>query len=100
LDCASPLALSPDRAQNPKRHRAGALQDAVAPSTLLHRLALGATLLIPGQLILGATMRHQHAGLATPDFPLAYGKLWPPMDAPSVAQFNQHRIETEALNPI
>ena len=39
--------------------------------------------LIFGQLILGATMRHQHAGLAIPDFPLAYGKLWPAMDAAS-----------------
>ena len=33
------------------------------------------------QLMLGATMRHQHAGLAIPDFPLAYGKLWPDVDA-------------------
>ncbi len=38
-----------------------------------------ATLLIFGQLLLGATMRHQHAGLAIPDFPLAYHKLWPPL---------------------
>ena len=33
-----------------------------------------ASILILIQLILGATMRHQHAGLAMPDFPLAYGK--------------------------
>jgi cytochrome c oxidase assembly protein subunit 15 len=32
-----------------------------------------ATALILCQLVLGATMRHQHAGLAIPDFPLAYG---------------------------
>ncbi len=74
--------------------------DAPASSALLQRLFLVATLLIFGQLLLGATMRHQHAGLAIPDFPLAYGKLWPAMDAASVTQYNQHRLETVALNPI
>jgi cytochrome c oxidase assembly protein subunit 15 len=63
-------------------------------------LLVGATLLIFLQLILGATMRHQHAGLAIPDFPLAYGKLWPAMDANSVALYNQHRLEVTASNPI
>lgn len=52
------------------------------------------------QLILGATMRHQHAGLSIPDFPLAYGKVWPAMDPASVASYNQHRFEVEAVNPI
>jgi cytochrome c oxidase assembly protein subunit 15 len=45
-------------------------------------------------------MRHQHAGLAIPDFPLAYGKLWPAMDAGSVAHYNAQRIEVVAANPI
>ena len=45
-------------------------------------------------------MRHQHAGLAIPDFPLAYGKLWPAMDAEVVAGYNQRRLETTATNPI
>jgi cytochrome c oxidase assembly protein subunit 15 len=61
---------------------------------------LGTTLLILGQLVLGATMRHQHAGLAIPDFPLAYGKIWPAMDPASVAKYNQQRIEVVATNPI
>ena len=52
------------------------------------------------QLIVGATMRHQHAGLAIPDFPAAYGKLWPAMDADSVARYNQARGELTAANPI
>jgi cytochrome c oxidase assembly protein subunit 15 len=63
-------------------------------------LFLVTTLLILGQLVLGATMRHQHAGLAIPDFPLAYGKLWPAMDPGSVARYNQQRIEVVAANPI
>jgi cytochrome c oxidase assembly protein subunit 15 len=52
------------------------------------------------QLLMGATMRHQHAGLAIPDFPLAYGKLWPAADAESVARYNQARGEVTAMNPI
>jgi cytochrome c oxidase assembly protein subunit 15 len=51
--------------------------------------------LILGQLILGATMRHQHAGLSIPDFPLAYGKIWPDTDAQAVAHYNQTRTEVE-----
>jgi cytochrome c oxidase assembly protein subunit 15 len=64
------------------------------------RLPLLATFLILCQLVLGATMRHQHAGLAIPDFPLAFGKLWPAMDPNSVALYNAHRLEITAVNPI
>ena len=64
------------------------------------RLVLFTTILIFGQLILGAAMRHQHAGLAIPDFPLAYGKLWPTMDVESLARYNQQRVEVNAANPI
>jgi cytochrome c oxidase assembly protein subunit 15 len=58
------------------------------------------TFLILCQLILGATMRHQHAGLAIPDFPLAYGKLWPATDPASVTLYNQQRLEVVDANPI
>jgi len=66
----------------------------------LRRWFLLATLLIVGQLILGATLRHQHAGLAIPDFPTAYGHLWPATDADSIARYNQNRVEATAVNPI
>ncbi|MGA2656036.1 MAG: COX15/CtaA family protein [Verrucomicrobiota bacterium] len=66
----------------------------------LPSLVVATTLLILVQLILGAWMRHQHAGLAIPDFPLAYGKLWPHTDAAAVALYNQQRLETVSLNPI
>jgi cytochrome c oxidase assembly protein subunit 15 len=56
--------------------------------------------LILAQLVLGATMRHQHAGLAIPDFPLAYGKLWPAMNEHAVTTYNQQRLEVLANNPI
>ena len=61
---------------------------------------LSGTVLILAQLILGATMRHQHAGLAIPDFPLAYGKVWPAMDEASVAAYNSQRVETVSYNSI
>jgi heme a synthase len=61
---------------------------------------LAATLLILGQLILGATMRHQHAGLAIPDFPLAYGRVWPDTGADAVAQYNAQRASVNGINPI
>ncbi len=67
--------------------------------TMRHAFAI-VTGIILVQLIVGATMRHQHAGLAIPDFPAAYGKFWPAMDADSVARYNQARGEVTATNPI
>ena len=61
---------------------------------------LAATILILGQLVLGATMRHQHAGLAIPDFPAAYGKIWPNTSPAAVLGYNQRRIEVEGYAPI
>ena len=66
----------------------------------LRHLLLFGTCLIFVQLILGATMRHQHAGLAIPDFPLAYHKVWPAMDPASVESYNQNRFEIADMNPI
>jgi heme a synthase len=66
----------------------------------LRTLALLATLLIFCQLIIGATMRQAHAGLSIPDFPLAYGKIWPDTSANAVAGYNEHRMELYAVNPI
>lgn len=56
--------------------------------------------LILFQLILGATMRHQHAGLAIPDFPTAYGKFWPDTSAAAIERYNQMRGEAVAMEPI
>ena len=44
------------------------------------------------QLIVGATMRHYDAGLAVPDFPLAYGQILPATDPQSLHRINQQRI--------
>jgi len=58
------------------------------------------TAMIFAQLLIGATMRHEHAGLAIPDFPTAYGKVWPDTDPESIARYNQIRQETTAAHPI
>lgn len=71
-----------------------------AEFSTLRKFSILGTALILVQLILGATMRHQHAGLAIPDFPAAYGSLWPATDPASVAQYNQLRTEVTAMNPI
>ena len=47
------------------------------------------------QLLLGATMRHQHAGLAIWDFPLAHGQVWPATDEVSIARYNENRVELQ-----
>jgi heme A synthase len=59
-----------------------------------------ATGLIFLQLVIGATMRHQHAGLAIPDFPAAYGRVWPRTDAAAIEKYNQQRLEVLAAKPI
>lgn len=49
------------------------------------------------QLVLGALMRHANAGMAVPDFPLAYGALWPSLDSASLAAINADRAELGLL---
>ena len=66
----------------------------------LRRWHAALTCLIFLQLVIGATMRHQHAGLAISDFPLAYGQWWPPTDSAAIERYNSMRLEAVALNPI
>jgi heme a synthase len=66
----------------------------------LRTLVLATTFLIFVQLIIAATMRHQHAGLAISDFPLAYGKIWPDTSAVAVAGYNVHRVSVTEEAPI
>jgi cytochrome c oxidase assembly protein subunit 15 len=66
----------------------------------LRWLVLATTLLIFVQLIIAAAMRHQHAGLAISDFPLAHGKLWPDTGADAITRYNAQRVSINAENPI
>ena len=67
---------------------------AVSPvdDAMLRRVALATTLLVYTQILLGATMRHTHAGLAIPDFPWAFGHLIPPVWHEGVAIHFAHRM--------
>ncbi len=69
-------------------------------SRSLRRHVLYATILIFLQLMLGATMRHQHAGLAIHDFPLAYGQVWPDTSAEAMARYNAERVEVVTETPV
>ena len=44
------------------------------------------------QILIGATMRHTGAGLAIPDFPLAFGHVIPPSWTAAIAIHYAHRI--------
>jgi cytochrome c oxidase assembly protein subunit 15 len=59
---------------------------------LLRRLTVLTTAWIYVQILIGATMRHTDAGLAIPDFPLAFGHLVPPHWDPRIAVHFAHRV--------
>src|SRR4029079_6035265 len=56
------------------------------------RLTIVTTGWIYVQILIGATMRHTDAGLAIPDFPLAFGHLIPPHWDPKIAIHFAHRV--------
>jgi cytochrome c oxidase assembly protein subunit 15 len=58
---------------------------------------VAATAVIYVQLFLGALMRHLDAGLAIPDFPLAFGGIVPPLSDPRVAVHFAHRLGALAV---
>jgi cytochrome c oxidase assembly protein subunit 15 len=59
---------------------------------ILQRLGIVTTSIIYIQILIGATMRHTGAGLAIPDFPLAFGHLIPPMWDAKIAIHFAHRV--------
>ncbi len=58
----------------------------------LRRAATATTVLVYSQILLGATMRHTEAGLAIPDFPLAFGYVVPPIWSTPIAVHFAHRV--------
>ena len=67
---------------------------------VLPRLALATPVLIYVQILLGATMRHTGAGLAIPDFPLAFGHLLPPEWNAGIAIHFAHRVGAAAVTAV
>ncbi|HEV2063234.1 MAG TPA: COX15/CtaA family protein [Thermoanaerobaculia bacterium] len=64
--------------------------EAAAPSAL-SRAAAWTTGLVFLQLLAGAVVRHTRAGLAIPDFPLALGRVIPPIESFAVLIHFAHR---------
>ena len=70
----------------------------IAPSAppvddpVLRRRSVALSAAIYVQILIGATMRHIGAGLAIPDFPLAFGHLLPPMWSTQIAVHFAHRL--------
>ena len=53
--------------------------------------------LVYAQILVGALMRHLHAGLAIPDFPLSFGRLIPAFTSTGVAVNFAHRVGAIAV---
>jgi heme a synthase len=60
-------------------------------SRSLRNLSVAVTIMIFAQLVLGAAMRHSHAGLSIPDFPTTYGGWLPLFDPAAIAKINGAR---------
>ena len=58
----------------------------------LRRAAIVTTALVYMQILIGATMRHNAAGLAIPDFPWAFGHVIPPIWNARIAVNFAHRV--------
>ena len=59
---------------------------------VLQHTATATTLIIYAQVLIGATMRHTGAGLAIPDFPLAFGRLMPAEWNQAISIHFAHRV--------
>jgi cytochrome c oxidase assembly protein subunit 15 len=72
---------------------------ATVPATdpALARLTIATAATVYGQLILGAVMRHTGAGLAIPDFPLAFGRVIPPFESRAIVIHFLHRLGALAV---
>jgi len=62
------------------------------PARQFAHVALFLTAVIFINMAVAATMRHSHTGLSIPDFPAAYGRFFPPLDAASLDRINTDRI--------
>ena len=77
---------------SPGWKRAYAGRGPVPDDRILQQIATATTVLVYVQILVGATMRHTDAGLAIPDFPLAFGHLIPPSWDPKIAVHFAHRV--------
>ena len=64
----------------------------IAADGILRALVIALPAAIYVQILIGAAMRHTGAGLAIPDFPLAFGRLLPPVWDAGIAIHFAHRV--------
>ena len=88
------LATSPGWQRAYVNQRAGVRgeRSGVPYDPVLQKIAIATTLVIYAQIVVGATMRHTDAGLAIPDFPLAFGQIIPPNWDAKIAIHFAHRV--------
>jgi heme a synthase len=79
-------------APRPERADAARASRGAPDDHVLQRIAVVSAAVIYIQIIVGATMRHTGAGLAIPDFPLAFGHLIPPQWNERIAIHFAHRV--------
>jgi cytochrome c oxidase assembly protein subunit 15 len=79
-------------ATSPGWKRAYSRRGPAPEDRILQRVAAVTTGLVYLQIVVGATMRHTDAGLAIPDFPLAFGQLIPPYWDAKIAVHFAHRV--------
>lgn len=65
------------------------------PKNILNKLSLAIVIVVFIQLFFGALLRHTYSGLAVPDFPLHYGKLFPSLSTDSLSSYNQQLVSLE-----
>ena len=86
------LAVFTSRGWQDRYGRDASAQQALDDDLVLQRLAVLTPVVIYVQILLGATMRHTGAGLAIPDFPMAFGRFVPPMWNAGIAIHFAHRV--------
>jgi heme a synthase len=88
------LGANVGRASRPSAFASSSDGRDARPTLLAKRLfywALVVTAMIFVQLVLGASMRHSHAGLSIHDFPTVYGQWWPAVDSNALNAINAAR---------
>jgi cytochrome c oxidase assembly protein subunit 15 len=91
------LTISIALATSPGWRRAYSEHGPAPTDDILRRITLATTCLVYLQILVGATMRHTDAGLAIPDFPLAFGHLLPPTWDAKIAVHFAHRVGALAV---
>ena len=77
---------------SPGDGRTGGRANGRTAATVGGVLALATAVVLYAQVLLGAVVRHTGAGLAIPDFPLAFGRLVPEFTNPLIVWQYAHRV--------